>query len=529
MHAPASAPPFLSALACAPARRRDLAAAAAGAASALAFEPWALWPLAPLGLGLLLLLLAAAPRAGFRLGLAFGLAHFALGLSWIATAFTFQTAMPAWMGWLAVFALALFLALYPALAAFAAGRLAALGGRPGLLPLALVLAGFWVWAEVLRGLLLTGFPWNPLGAALLGTGGLARLAAILGANGLSALVVLVAGALAAIACRLGGRMRPTGPLLLLAGLALLDAALRLAAPEPVAGTAAPRILLVQPGTGIAEKHDGLEGALLSVREAAEETRRALARHPGAAPSAIIWPEATVPFPLEELPDLRRELAGLLPPGTLLLTGGNALERDADGRVRAARNSLYALSAAGAILARYDKAHLVPGGEYLPLRPVTEPLGLARLVPGTVDFLPGPGPVTWRLPGLPPLAPNICYEIIFPGRVVAPGLRPAAIVTVSNDAWFGPSGPSQHHAQAQLRAIEEGLPVLRVTPTGLSGLIGPGGERLVTLPRGGAASALVALPEPRPPTPFARLGLALPIGAAGLLVAAGLALGVARRT
>jgi apolipoprotein N-acyltransferase len=197
-----------------------------------------------------------------------------------------------------------------------------------------------------------------------------------------------------------------------------------------------------------------------------------------------------------------------------------VEREAGGQLTGARNSLYALDHKGTILARYDKAHLVPGGEYLPLRRIAEPLGLARLVPGSLDFLPGPGPVTWRLPGLPALAPNICYEIIFPGAIVDRGARPGFILTVSNDAWFGKSGPPQHHAQARLRAIEEGLPVVRVTPTGLSGVIDARGGLHHMLPTDGPAHALVALPAALPATPFARAGLAAPGLFALLLIGAG---------
>jgi apolipoprotein N-acyltransferase len=228
----------------------------------------------------------------------------------------------------------------------------------------------------------------------------------------------------------------------------------------------------------------------------------------------------VEFPLEETPGLGAVLTQGFAPGTLLLTGGVAVERDAEGVLTGARNSLYALDHRGAILARYDKAHLVPGGEYLPLRAIAEPLGLARLVPGSLDFLPGTGPVTWRLPGLPAVAPNICYEIIFPGAIVDRADRPAFILTVSNDAWFGVSGPPQHHAQARLRAIEEGMPVVRVTPTGISGVIDARGGLAVTLPTGGAAHAFVALPAALPATPFAMLGLAAPGLFALLLVGLG---------
>lgn len=503
------------------------AASAAGILAALAMEPWALWPLAPLGIAFLLLLLSARPRSAFALGLGFGFGHFLLSLAWIAEAFTYQAAMPVWMGRVAVSGLSLFLALYPALAAWAAMRLSRRAGAVPLLPLALAFAALWIVAEILRGLLFTGFPWNPLGAALLPLPGLSQLGALVGANGLSALVVLFGGALAILA---DGRREPGRPVLLalLALLLVAEPILRLLTPPPRLAADATTFLLVQPGTGIDDKH-GEGGSERSIRAAIDTTRAALAQSPR-APAAVIWPEATVEFPLEESEALRAALVADLAPGTLLLTGGIAFERDAAGTVVAARNSLFALGSDGEVLARYDKAHLVPGGEYLPLRAIAEPLGLARLVPGSLDFWPGPGPVTWRLPGVPPLAPNICYEIIFPAAVVPRRERPAAIVTVSNDAWFGPTGPPQHHAQARLRAIEEGLPVLRVTPTGYTGLIGPGGELLRTLPPGRAAAETVPLPEPRAPTVFSRLGLLLPLLFAVLLAAAArLVLGRDRKT
>ncbi len=229
---------------------------------------------------------------------------------------------------------------------------------------------------------------------------------------------------------------------------------------------------------------------------------------------------TVEYPLEETPGLGAALTQGFAPGTLLLTGGVAIERDGDGRVVGARNSLYALDHTGRILARYDKSHLVPGGEYLPLRRIAEPLGLARLVPGSLDFLPGPGATSWQLPGLPMVAPNICYEIIFPGAIVDRAARPGFILTVSNDAWFGRSGPPQHHAQARLRAIEEGLPVVRVTPTGISGVIDARGGLRDTLPTGGPAHAFVPLPAALPATPFAQAGLAAPGLFALLLIGIG---------
>lgn len=491
-----------------------LAAFGAGALSALAFQPVGSIAGPVLGVALLLILLVQAPAGrSFALGLLFGFGNFVIGLTWIATAFTYQGNMPVWMGWVAVVGLSLFLALYSGFAAWAARRL-----TDGIVPLALLFAGLFTLAEILRGALFSGFAWNPLGAGWLQLPGVAQLAALVGANGLSALAVLAGGSLAALLGARGERGRLAlvllFPLLLMVGLLVP----RVQAPLPP--DTATRLMLVQPGTRIEDKHaDG--GLQRSLERAVLQTRAALAGQP--APAAVIWPEATVEFPLEETPGLGAVLTEGFAPGTTLLTGGVAIERDRAGAITGARNSLYALDHRGRILARYDKAHLVPGGEYLPLRAIAEPLGLARLVPGSLDFLPGPGPTSWVLPGLPMIAPNICYEIIFPAAIVERGTRPGFILTVSNDAWFGASGPPQHHAQARLRAIEEGLPVVRVTPTGISGVIDARGGLGVTLPTGGAAHAFVAVPAALPATPFARAGLAAPGLFALLLVAGGIGL------
>jgi apolipoprotein N-acyltransferase len=166
--------------------------------------------------------------------------------------------------------------------------------------------------------------------------------------------------------------------------------------------------------------------------------------------------------------------------------------------------------------------LVPYGEYLPARPLLETIGLSRLAPGSLDFWPGPGPRTLVLDGLPPVGPLICYEVIFPGRVTDHAKRPAWLLNISNDAWFGRShGPAQHFAQAQMRAIEEGLPVVRVTPTGMTGVIDPYG-RVRDLAATHSASVLtVELPQPRAATLFARWGQLTTLLLLGLL--AGLAL------
>lgn len=476
----------------------------AGAVAAAGFAPWDLWPLGIAAVAVLVTLVVAAPgrRAAYAMGWWFGFGHFLFGLAWIATAFTFQTAMPAWFGWLAVAGLAAFLTTYTiALATWAASF-----GR-GPLARTVLLAAAWIAAEIVRGFAFTGFPWNPLGAMLLPLPPLVAAAAVIGAPGLSGLVVLAAGAVAAVLRRGRGDLAFAAAVpLLLAGVAI-PALLR----PPLPPAAGPVVALVQAnigeGAAFADENANLSAYL-------ELTRAAFAASP--RPVAAILPEGAVAWPPEESPELRAALAAALPPGALLLFGGSSLVRDASGNLIAATNSLYAVDAQGRVAARFDKAHLVPGGEYLPLRWLAEPLGLSRVVPGTLDFVEGPGPQTLRLPGLPAFGPAICYEIIFPGAVVDGSDRPGFILTISTDAWYGPSGPPQHWAQARLRAIEEGLPVVRSTSTGVTGFIDARGDTVARLPANAPGVLVGAIPAALPPTLFARLGLIAPAALALLL-------------
>lgn len=200
-----------------------------------------------------------------------------------------------------------------------------------------------------------------------------------------------------------------------------------------------------------------------------------------------------------------------------MTGGLKLYFDVEDKggyqattLAGAHNSLWVLTPDSRLIGRYDKAHLVPYGEYLPMRPLLEPLGLSRLVPGDADFWPGPGPQSLMLPAAgrrPPLkmGVQICYEIIFSGHVVDRGDRPDFLFNPSNDAWFGSWGPPQHLAQARLRALEEGIPVIRSTPTGISAVIAADGALLDSIPHQEAGYIDGFLPARLSPTLFARLG------------------------
>jgi apolipoprotein N-acyltransferase len=490
----------------------------AGAAAATGFAPFALWPVTLAAVAVLIALVERAPRArgAAWLGWAFGVGHFTLGNAWIATAFTYQAQMPAWLGWIAVFALALYLAVYPALATLAAW---ALRRRTGV-PLAPALAACWIVAEWLRGWVFTGFPWNPLGVVALGPfdrPGLARVAAWCGTYALSGLVVLLSG-LWLHAWR-QARARLPAPAVF-AGL--IPPALLLA---PIGGSPADSALaytLVQPDL----KQDAINDprlyesqfhtlAVLSTRLPAD----------GAGPRIVLWPEGAVPDYLRpgydatwyaqttfgDDPALARERMGeIAGRDSLLMTGATDLAMT-NRQVTGAWNVITLIDPVGTIRGGYAKAHLVPYGEYLPMRTWLAPIGLSRLVSGDLDFLPGPGPRTIDLGEWGRAGFQICYEIVFSGQVVDRAHRPDYLVAPSNDGWFGMAGPPQHLAQARLRAIEEGLPVLRSTTTGISAVIDAGGAVRQSIGRGQAARIDGKVPLALPPTLFARFGNIVSLG------------------
>lgn len=482
-----------------------------GLVSALGFAPLDAWPLT---LACLALLMHQVRRAGTRghalaLGYWFAVGHFVVGLNWIAGAFQYQDAMPKWLGWIAVVLLSFYLAVYPALAAGLAWRF----GRAKAVTFVPLFAAAWSITEWLRATMFTGFAWNPLGVTLVPAGALPHLAAYIGTYGLSAVAILVAG----------GGLLLAGRQWLASGLVLLPAAILAAMPKaipitPASGMPArPLVRIVQPNIGQQDKH------VKAFDRVNFEKLAGLTGKPGATPRLILWPEAAVPDFLEEEDWARTRIAALIGPRDMLVTGGVALVEDRQGYVIAARNSSFVLTPRAEIVARYDKAHLVPYGEYLPMRPVLSAIGLSRLVPGDLDFWPGPGPQSYAVPGFGRMGVQICYEIIFSGQVVDGRNRPDFLFNPSNDAWFGSWGPPQHLAQARLRAIEEGIPVVRSTPTGISAVIDADGRVLHRLPYRKAGFIEARLPEAHPPTPFARHGNILSFAFAFFLGVAGIAL------
>ncbi|MDR2858107.1 MAG: apolipoprotein N-acyltransferase [Novosphingobium sp.] len=508
-----------------------------GAVAACGFQPLALWPLTLLAIAGLIELTARARTAGeaMRIGWLFGVAHFSLGNNWIATAFTYQADMPAWLGGIAVVLLSLYLAVYPMLAALGAwliARRAPPDGRRAVIP---AFAGCWIVSEWLRALVFTGFAWNPLGMVALGPftrPGLAAAAPWLGTYALSGLVVLLAG------CWLAALRRPRCDWrsAALIGFPLLLFLLPGFAAAPGRGTLP--YTLVQPDIRQENLNDPRQWesqfrTLAGLTTPLQPGRRRL----------VLWPESGVPDYLREgYPSYvyaettfagnaalaRRRLGQAIGANGLLLTGAIDLEFRGTTAI-AARNVITVLGADGAIRGSYAKAHLVPYGEYLPMRRLLEPLGASRLVAGSLDFRPGPGPRTLDLGPWGKAGMQICYEIVFSGEVTDRAHRPDYIFNPSNDGWFGSWGPPQHLAQARMRAIEEGLPVLRATTTGISAVIDADGIVRRYVPRHVSGRLDGMVPPAHAPTLFARLGNRLPLGwAALLLVLSVIALCRARR-
>ncbi len=517
---------------------RRLAAFLAGAVGALALAPIGLVPALALALPVAVWLLdgatggpgrfsSAALRTAARDGWWFGFGYFLAGLWWIGAAFLVETDEFAWALPLGVLGLPAGLALFMA-AAFVLARAFWVAGAPRVL----VLAGAIGLSEYLRHSLLTGFPWNTFGQGLGAWLVTAQAASLIGTEGLTLLAVVIFAAPATLVDDPSRPVLRQRPFLL--ALALLVAVIGFGAArlllaggfrpsnDPAATVAGVRLRIVQPNISQRDKiaeRDGLSvlRRLLTLSDRAtgpQSTGMVDASH-------IFWPESPFPFLLTGEPQAMAELARTLPQTVTLLTGAVRAEA-AGGGPRAYFNSLLAIGPAGRLLATYDKMHLVPFGEYLPLERVLSTLGLRRFVHAPGAFTAGTERRLLDLPGLPPVLPLICYEAIFPHELLAGSGRPGLIVNVTNDAWFGETfGPHQHFAQARLRAIEFGLPLVRVANTGISGLVDAYGRSVASSPVGVESIIDVLLPKALPETAYSVYGSYIGLYGAMLAIVLGL--------
>lgn len=404
---------------------------------------------------------AGRPRRAFIDGWMFGAGYFAAGLYWISNALLVDADRFGWLIPIALGGLSLGLGLFNGCAALLARRF--WSDRRSRV---LLLAVSWTFFEWLRGVVLTGFPWNPIGNVWVAVPQVLQTASWAGVYGLSALTVLAAACFACVAQPSPGRWRAafSGTAVLaicaVAGFARLSDA-------SDAGVDGIQLRVVQPNISQQDKwrpEKRAENYALHL----ELSRR---RGDGKV-THVIWPETAAPFGVTTDTARRALMRAAVPPGGLLITGAPRF-RFENGRLAQIWNSLVAVDETGSVAAVYDKHHLVPFGEYMPFRDI---LPLDKITAGALDFSRGPGLATIRAPGLPPFSPLICYEVIFPSAVVRGDDRPDWILNLTNDGWFGISaGPHQHFASARLRAVEEGLPVVRAANTGISAVIDPYGR------------------------------------------------------
>lgn len=516
--------------------RRLALAFVAGALTALTLAPFDILPIGWITIPVLIWLIdGSAPPEGTRflrrllpaaiIGWGFGFGFFAAGLWWIGVSFLVDGDQFAWLLPLAVIALPAALGLFWGLGA-AIARMFWCEGWPRLLIFAVVMTVM----EWIRGHVFTGFPWNAFGYALTPAPVLMQSASVVGIWGLTLLAFTIFAAPVLLVRDVDrGRGRFTALTLILL-LFVIDAGygvLRLRTAED-ATVPDVRLRLVQPSIPQRVKEDRSQWATSFRQQLDLSAGDGLSRV-----THVIWPETALPYLLTEAPEALSAIAAMLQPGTTLITGAprELAERDPLDGSRAIANSILVISDRGEIVDSYDKVHLVPFGEYLPLRETLEGLGIRQMISLPGGFTAGPGRRSIVVGEAPAFVPLICYEVIFPGDVMPPGDRPGWMLNVTNDAWYGNTpGPRQHLRQSIVRAVEQGLPLVRAANNGISAIVDPYGRIVASLGLNEIGVVDGDLPISLPATLYARFGDNLP---AGLLFLFGIVaivgrIGVARR-
>ena len=481
--------------------------------------------------------LARAAGAGWW----FGFGYFVFGLFWLGEAFLVDAAKFAWLLPFAVTLMPAGLALFYAAAAALTWRLST-PGLSRILMLSATLGG----AEWLRGHVLTGFPWNVLGYALTSPLQMMQASGLVGIYGLTLWTVVIFAAPLVLATdrdRASRRGRWVTPVLIaVIPLAVLFAygSMQLARPVPP-DAGGIRLRIVQPSVPQREKWlpenqrgiFDLHLALSRTNAQGEETGLAGITH-------VIWPEAAMPFlPLEQ-PVALDDIRALTATGATLITGAlrrapkAAAAANAEPGTRLSPsdydyfNAMMVFGAGEGASSVYDKIHLVPFGEYLPMQPLLEAIGLQQLTRLRGGFASGPQPRPLLTAGaLDSIGPLICYEAIFPATIVQGTARPRVLVNVTNDGWFGnTTGPRQHLHQTRVRAVEEGIPIVRAANNGISAMIDADGRVLASLDMNVKGVIDANLPGARPPPLYAWAG-DWPF-AANLLIFAAIGLYVRRK-
>ncbi|MGN0919471.1 MAG: apolipoprotein N-acyltransferase [Alphaproteobacteria bacterium] len=468
-----------------------------GALTTLGFAPYFWWPVVLITTAFLFYQINQARwREALALGFWFGAGLGAISMHWLTNAlmidggqFWFFCPL-VWLGF------GLFFGLYwgapSAIAAF----------YPSGVRRWLAFTGAFVLLEWVRSWLLTGFPWNPIGNIWDYTAVL-QMASVIGVYGLSDLTLLTFTAFG-LGLKKKVPWMMAGVFMICVGLGALR--LMEADTAHVWGT---HLRIVQPNIpqtlkwNAAKAHENTEKI---IRLSKENSRNI---------THILWPETAVPYLLDVQEEERLNLMHALPQGSVLITGAM---RETDPAYHTVANSIFILDDLTDIHGIYDKAHLVPFGEYMPFR---DYLPLQKIVPIAADMTPGSGVMTKPILNTLPASLLVCYEVIFSGQVVDKKNRPAWLFNATNDGWYGLSnGPYQHLAMTRMRAVEEGLPLVRAANTGISALIDPYGRIIKSLPLGTEGVIDGDLPMALPPTLYAQCGVWIPVGmAVCLLIAA----------
>ena len=479
--------------------KRLLLAFAAGALSVLALPPFNFFAVLFVSFPVLVWLLDGASgsaergllgrmRPAFATGWWFGFGYFVAGLWWLGNALLVDANGFAWALPLAVLGLPALLALFYGVAASLAwllwsdgiGRIAALGAAFGLIE----------WA---RSFVLTGFPWNAIGYAAMPAPLMMQSVELVGIFGMSALTVFVFSAPALIGTRRGAVAGMVAALLLFSAHVGYGwfALHRLDRSGPAPAEAVIRI--VQPAIDQSQKWDLDERERIFSRLLAFS---ALAPREGEPrPTHIVWPETALPFLLTENPGALSRIADMLQVGQTLITGAVRFEDGAGGAAQRYYNTIYVIDDEGQIIGSADKAHLVPFGEYLPFEASLRRLGLTPVAETFGGFSAADRRGLLTLPGGLGAVPLICYEAIFPELSIVPEGRGDLLLNLTNDAWYGSTpGPYQHLHQAQLRAVETRLPLVRAANSGISAVVDAGGRIVGSLPLGEAGVFDVRLPS-----------------------------------
>ena len=496
--------------------RRRAIAFISGAVGALALPPLSLFALmvVPLTISVWLIdgaldrapgrSLSASPSAAFGAGWWMGFGYFIAGLWWVGSALLVDAGKFAWALPLAVVALPAALAVFPA-AGFALARLF---WSPG--PLRIFALAFGLgMAEWARGLLFTGFPWNDVGMALGVNLALAQTASLVGLHGLTFLTIAIFAAPATLWRVSESRLNLTPTIVAALALVLMATfgGLRLMSP-PSATMPGVKLRLIQPSIAQDDASFGPEKKQAILRRYFDLSERATSPDRSGVRDVthLVWPESAFPFILSRDPQALSEIVDFLGSGATLITGAARRE---DGSPPRYFNSIEIVGRGGLSAQRYDKQHLVPFGEYMPFASLLERARITQLVDIPGGFEPGSGPRILHVPGLPDAMPLVCYEAIFPiefGGLMSGADRPTWLLNVTDDAWFGLTpGPYQHFAQARLRAIELGVPLVRDANSGISAVLDGFGREIAVAPLGAEGVLDAELPEALAPTLQSHLG------------------------